>query len=145
MAIVNHAAVNIHVQAFVWIYVSVLEMNLRGNGIAESLVFFNNISVYACVFGYMRMCVCVCVCVHAHAGRPRTGLLGLGLRMVLAAYFCGAVGNESKGFCHIGSGRLERHIGPESWQSVGCNLGNLHEMRSTLFFGPSVVRCYPLV
>lgn len=62
MAIVNHAAVNIHVQAFVWIYVSVLlEMHLRGNGIAESLVFFNNISGYACVFGYMRVCVCACV------------------------------------------------------------------------------------
>ena len=80
MAIVNHAAVNIHVQAFVWIYVSVLlEMHLRGNGIAESLVFFNNISVYACVFGYMRVCVCM------RAGGPRTGLLGLCLRMVLAA------------------------------------------------------------
>lgn len=79
-SIVNHAAVNIHVQAFVWIYVSVLlEMHLRGNGIAESLVFFNNISVYACVFGYMRVCVCM------RAGGPRTGLLGLGLRMVLAA------------------------------------------------------------
>lgn len=82
MAIVNHAAVNIHVQAFVWIYVSVLlEMHLRGNGIAESLVFFNNISGYACVFGYMRVCVCVCM----RAGGPRTGLIGLGLRMALAA------------------------------------------------------------
>ena len=90
MAIVNNAAVNLHVQAFVWIYVSVLlGMYLRGNGIAESLMFFNNISVYACVFGYMHVCVCVCVCVcmcvHEHAGGPRTGLLGLSLRMVLAA------------------------------------------------------------
>ena len=74
MAIVNNAAVNIHAQAFVWIYVSVLlEMYLRGNGIAESLVFFNNICVYACVFGYMHVCVCmrvcVCVCVCSRACR----------------------------------------------------------------------------
>ena len=95
MAIVNNAAVNIHVQAFVWIYVSILlEMYLRGNGIAESLVFFNNIlcmrvclgiCMCVCVCMYAHVCVCVCVCVHAHAGGPRTGLLGLGLRMALAA------------------------------------------------------------
>ena len=73
MAIVNHAAVNIHVQAFVWIYVSVLlEMHLRGNGIAESLVLFNNIlcmrvclGICMCVCVYVCMCVCVCVCARA--------------------------------------------------------------------------------
>jgi len=95
VAIVNNAAVNIHVQAFVWIYVSVLlEMHLRGNGIAESLVLFNNIlcmrvclgiCMCVCVYVCMCVCVCVCVCMHAHAGGPRTGLLALGLRMALAA------------------------------------------------------------
>ena len=64
MAIVNNAAVNIHVQAFVWIYVSILlEMYLRGNGIAESLVFFNNI---LCMRVCLGICMCVCVCMYAH-------------------------------------------------------------------------------
>ena len=55
MAIVNNATMNIHVQVFVWSYVSVLlEMYLREKGIAESPVFFNNTCVGACVCVRMR-------------------------------------------------------------------------------------------
>ena len=55
VAIVNNATMNIHVQVFVWSYVSVLlEMYLREKGIAESPVFFNNTCVGACVCVRMR-------------------------------------------------------------------------------------------